>query len=190
LIGAIPTAYILGKLIKRVDLRREGSGNIGATNAWRVLGKKIGIATLIVDMLKGLLAVILISRIFPFKIIEDSFMRSFLCGLAAIIGHNFPIYLKFKGGKGVATSAGVVAGLAPAALGAAFVIWILVLFLTGYVSVASILAGVSLPLFSIVFGYPQATRWFSFLLCIFVIVQHRSNIRRLLKREEKKFLKS
>lgn len=189
LIGAIPFAYILGKVIKHIDLRREGSGNIGATNAWRVLGKKIGIATLIMDILKGFLAVILISRVFPLRIIQDEFMRRFFCGLAAIIGHNFPVYLKFKGGKGVAASAGVVLGLAPEALGSAVVVWSLILFLTNYVSLASILAGVSLPVFSIVFGYPPAMRWFLLILCIFVIIRHRSNIIRLVNGEEKKFIK-
>lgn len=187
LIGAVPTAYILGKLLKGIDLRRYGSGNVGATNAWRILGKRIGTATLMIDILKGVIAVTLIARFFPGRIIEDVFIRKFLCGIAAIIGHNFPVYLRFRGGKGVATSAGVFLGLAPKLLGIAALLWSGILIVTGYISLASMIAALSLPVLSILFNYPTAMHWFSMALGILILIQHRSNIRRLFKGEEKRF---
>ena len=188
LIGAIPTAYLLGKL-KGIDLRQHGSGNIGATNAWRVLGKKIGVITLLLDILKGLAAVIVIARYFPFRMIGDLFLRELICGLAAILGHNFPFYLKFRGGKGVATSLGVFLGLAPKLVGVVFFLWVVIFFLTGYVSSASMVAGLLLPVFSFLFAYPAAMHWFSLGLGILILIQHRTNLKRLLKGEEKKFFK-
>jgi glycerol-3-phosphate acyltransferase PlsY len=185
LIGAIPTGYIFGRL-KGIDLRKHGSGNVGATNAWRVLGKRLGICTLLIDILKGVLVVVVIAKFFPIKTIEDVFLRKFICGLAAILGHNFPVYLKFRGGKGVATSVGVVLGLTPKALGASFFVWICVLLLTRYVSVASMAGGILLPIFSILFGYPKTMHWFSTVIALLLLIQHRSNIKRLLKGEEKK----
>ena len=181
LIGSIPTAYLFGKLFKRIDLRQYGSGNVGATNAWRVLGKKIGIITLIIDILKGFAAVTIIARFFS--------GTPLICGLAAILGHNFPVYLKFRGGKGVATSLGVVMGLAPDVLGTVILVWIGVIFLTKYVSLASMAAGLSLPIFSVLFGYPLAMHCFFLLLGILVVIQHRSNIKKLVKGEEEKFFK-
>jgi len=181
LIGAVPTGYLFGRLLKGIDIRQYGSGNIGATNVWRVLGKKIGIVTLIIDILKGLAAVTLIAHFFS--------ATPLICGLAAILGHNFPIYLKFRGGKGVATSVGVVLGLAPNVLGTAIFVWTGVLFLTKYVSLASMIAGLSLPLLSILFGYPPSMHWFSLVLGILVIIQHRANIKRFLKGEEKRFFR-
>jgi len=179
LVGAIPTGYLFGRLLKGIDIRQYGSGNIGATNVWRVLGKKIGTVTLILDILKGLAAVTLIAHFFS--------ATPIICGLAAILGHNFPVYLKFRGGKGVATSVGVVLGLAPSVVGAAFFIWIGVLFLTRYVSLASITAGLSLPIFSILFGNPCELHWFFLAMGALVVIQHRANIKRLFKGEEKKF---
>ena len=181
LVGAIPTGYLFGRLLKAIDIRQYGSGNIGATNVWRVLGKKIGIVTLILDILKGLAAVTLIAHFFS--------ATPIICGLAAILGHNFPVYLKFRGGKGVATSVGVVLGLAPSVVGAAFFIWIGVLLLTRYVSLASITAGLSLPILSILFGKPCELHWFFLVMGALVVIQHRANIKRLLKGEEKKFFR-
>ena len=181
LVGAIPTGYLFGRLFNGIDIRQYGSGNIGATNVWRVLGKKIGTVTLVLDILKGLVAVTLIAHFFS--------ATPFICGLAAILGHNFPVYLKFRGGKGVATSVGVVLGLAPSVVGAAFFIWIGVLLLTRYVSLASITAGLSLPILSILFGKPCELHWFFLVLGVLVVIQHRANIKRLLKGEEKKFFR-
>ena len=188
LIGALPTAYLLAKL-KGLDLRQHGSGNIGATNAWRVLGKKIGVITLLLDILKGLVAVIVIARVFPFKMIGDLFLRELTCGLAAILGHNFPVYLKFRGGKGVATSLGVFLGLAPKLVGAVFFLWAGIFLITGYVSLASMVAGLLLPVFSLLFAYPRVMHWFSLGLGILILIQHRANLKRLLKGEEKKFFR-
>lgn len=188
LLGAIPTAYLLGRL-KGLDLRRHGSGNIGATNAWRVLGKKTGVITLLLDILKGLAAVIVIARYFSFKMTGDLFLRELVCGLAAILGHNFPVYLKFRGGKGVATSVGVFLGLAPKVLGAAFLLWAGIFLASGYVSLASMAAGLSLPVLSLLFAYPRVMHWVSLGLGILILIQHRANLKRLLKGEEKKIFK-
>lgn len=181
LIGAIPTAYILGKLFKGIDLRQYGSGNVGATNAWRILGKGVGTATLLIDILKGLVAVTVIARFFH--------TTPLVCGLAAIIGHNFPAYLKFRGGKGVAATVGVFLGLAPEILGAAALLWGGILIVTGYVSLASIIAGLCLPVFSILFNYPLEMHLFSLALGILILIQHRSNLKRFFKGEEKRFFR-
>lgn len=188
LIGAIPTAYIFGRL-KGLDLHQYGSGNIGATNAWRVLGKRIGLITLCLDILKGVIIVVLLAQYFPIRLIDSDILRKIFCGLAAIIGHNFPVYLKFRGGKGVAVSAGVFLGLAPKMMGLAAVLWGFVFLITGYVSLASILAGVSLPFLSLWLNYPKEMHWFCLGLGPLILIQHRDNLKRLKQGKEKRFFK-
>jgi glycerol-3-phosphate acyltransferase PlsY len=140
-------------------------------------------------MVKGLLAVTVIARLLPFKTVEDRFLRELICGLVAILGHNFPVYLKFRGGKGVAASVGVFLGLAPKLLGAAFLLWGAIFLISGYVSLASVLAGLSLPIFSFWLAYPKVMHGFSLALGILILIRHRANLRRLLRGEEKKFFK-
>lgn len=177
LIGSIPTGYIFGRVLKGVDIRTQGSGNVGATNVFRVVGKVPGVVVLIIDILKGLLVVTL----FP---ANDNLFRIIL-GLIVIAGHNWTIFLKFKGGKGVATSAGVLIGLEPAVAGICFLIWVIVFLITHYVSLSSIIAAIFLPVFTFVFyrSSPELII-FSLIICALGIYKHRSNIQRLLKGTE------
>lgn len=185
LIGSLPTAYLIGRF-KGIDLHQYGSGNIGATNAWRVLGKTSGIATLVIDIAKGLIAVKLIPLLFSAT--GDNIHR-FYCGLGAILGHNFPIYLKFRGGKGVATTVGVLLGVTPELLGVLVIFWLIVAVGSGYVSLGSITAALSLPIFAFFMKYPPETIWFSAILALLVVIQHRANLKRLLAGEEKRFFR-
>src|SRR5918997_1107199 len=140
-IGAIPTSYLLSRFFAGVDLRRQGSGNLGATNLYRVLGWKYAVPAALVDIAKGLVPVVLFApRASP------SQMFALACGVAAIVGHVFSVFVGFRGGKGVATAAGVMLGLAPLALGIAAATWLLVLTLSGYVSLGSIAAAAVFPL--------------------------------------------
>jgi len=187
LIGSIPTAYIFGRLVKGIDIRQFGSGNVGATNTFRVIGRLPGLVVLLIDMLKGFICATYIADAFLFvsPAPRPEFYRV-ITGLAAIAGHNWTLFLKFKGGKGVATSAGVVIGLIPKIFWLGFLIWAVVFSVTGYVSLASILASICIPLFTLVFGKPTEIIVVMSLLCIIIIYRHRSNIRRLKDGEEKR----
>lgn len=182
--GAFPTSYLLGKIFYRVNLFEHGSKNVGATNAFRVLGKKPGIFVLLFDATKGFGPVAAGLYLFPEKNTEI-----LLVGLTAILGHSFSIFLKFRGGKGVATSAGVFIALLPKALLAALVIFAITLKLSAYVSLSSILAAVCFPFFSWYF-YPeqQIAVWFSLLMSLFIVVKHRTNIARIKSGTENKFI--
>jgi len=184
LLGSIPTSYWIGRGIYGVNLREMGSGNLGATNALRVLGWKGALPVLLVDMAKGTVPVAL----FPALVPSLSFSWTLAFGGAAIVGHVFSIWVGFRGGKGVATSAGVFLGLAPQALGAAFLIWGVALWLSRTASVASLSAAVALPPLVWFFGGTRdgATPlfWFSLGLSVFVLWAHRSNLRRLMAGEE------
>ena len=140
LIGSIPTGLILGKGIWKKDLRQYGSHNIGATNAWRILGRKAGLLIFILDFLKGQIGVLLGAYLFA------SPGAMVLGGFAAIIGHMFPIFLGFKGGKGVATALGVIAALMPKVTVIVFVVWLVLVTITRYVSIGSIVAAVLAPI--------------------------------------------
>src|ERR671921_1355516 len=139
-IGAIPTSYLLSRFFAGIDLRRHGSGNLGATNLYRVLGWKYAIPAALVDIAKGLIPVVLFA---PRASLSEMFALA--CGVAAIIGHVFSVFVQFKGGKGAATAAGVMLGLTPLALGVAAGVWAALVFLTGYVSLGSIAAAAVLP---------------------------------------------
>ncbi|MFC1666624.1 glycerol-3-phosphate 1-O-acyltransferase PlsY [Candidatus Omnitrophota bacterium] len=187
LIGSTPTAYIFGRLLKGVDIRQLGSGNVGATNTFRVIGRIPGLMVLAIDILKGFVCVTYIANcvMYVSPAPRPEFYRV-LMGLVAILGHNWPVFLKFKGGKGVATSAGVVIGLIPGIFWIGFLVWCIVFSITGYISLASIIASVSVPLFTLIFGQSTEVVVFMSILCVVITYKHRPNIKRLKKGEEKR----
>lgn len=180
LVGAIPFGLLFARLLTGKDPREHGSGNIGATNAMRTGGKKVGAITLLADVLKGTIPVAIAISLDAEELLIGA------VAMAAFIGHIFPIYLGFKGGKGVATMFGVVLPWMPWVAVGAFVIWFIVFKLSRYVSLSSILAGVSLPLFAL---FLHAS-WVSFGICMvlggIMILRHQSNIQRLIAGEEPK----
>jgi glycerol-3-phosphate acyltransferase PlsY len=191
LTGSLPTSIIVGKITKGIDIREHGSGNAGGTNAFRVLGWKAGLFVSIVDVAKGTFATLVISGIrFQAMSIERASVIMVLAGVCAILGHTFTIFGGFRGGKGVATGAGMLLGLFPLSFLICLLIFGLVLFTTGLVSVSSITAAVSLPI--VLFLLNQFTllnvdsvlMGVSILIPLFIIFTHRANIRRLLKGEE------
>jgi len=193
LLGSIPVGYILSRALKGIDVRRYGSGNFGATNVFRVINPAAGIAVLILDMLKGLIPVTLFADFVLGNLgAYDQNLTRLILGLAAVCGHNWTIFLNFKGGKGVAATAGVLLGLSfkiPSLgliAGLCLGIWVLAVLLTGFVSLGSIIASIALPVFMVVFNQPFNLLIFAIALCLFVVYRHKSNIRRLLRGEEKK----
>jgi glycerol-3-phosphate acyltransferase PlsY len=182
LLGSIPTGYWLGRM-KGVDIRQFGSGNIGMTNVLRVLGKPYAILTLLVDIGKGAVAVTLI----PYLLYTPDPWVKVLAGLAAVCGHNWTIFLKFKGGKGVATSAGVFLGLAWLPTLLVLGIFGIILGLFRYVSLGSIVAAVCFPILMLLFHQHILYIILSILLALFIIIRHRSNIKRLLAGTENRF---
>ncbi len=191
LIGAIPTSVIAGKLLRGIDIRKEGSGNAGATNVWRVLGWKAGVTVLTIDLGKGVLAASVIPLI-PFGSISiDPLLIPILCGLAAVIGHVFPIYTGFRGGKGVATAAGMLLAVAPIPVGIGVGIFGLTLLLFGRVSLGSLVGALSVPLTIALLNRYTALHYHSLLLALtsalvlFIFITHRGNITRLLRGTER-----
>ena len=182
--GAIPTSFIVART-RGVDLRTQGSGNLGATNAFRVLGWKAAAPVFIVDILKGFFP----TFFFPRWDHSSITLLAFAYGAAAIVGHVFSIYVRFKGGKGVATSAGVLLALAPAAVLIGLAIWTAIVFATGYVSLGSIVAAALLPLVIYLFYGASPILVLAVALALFVIFAHRANIKRLLRGEEHSFRK-
>jgi glycerol-3-phosphate acyltransferase PlsY len=183
LIGSVPTGYLWGKA-RGIDIRTAGSGNIGATNVFRTLGKKAGIAVLVIDGLKGYLACRWFAGADDAQALE---YHKMLAGLFVILGHNYTCWLKFKGGKGIATSAGVMAALVPAAFGIALGTWVIVFLLSKYVSVASITAAGVLP-FAVYFT--TSSRPMLVLGTVFgllAIYRHKTNIQRLMNGTESRF---
>lgn len=185
LLGAIPASYIAGRMAKGIDLREHGSGNLGATNTFRVLGARVAAPVMIFDILKGTFPVVAFTQ-WDAPTADARWALAY--GAAAIVGHVFSIYMRFKGGKGVATSAGVFLGLAPVALAAGVAVWLIVLKVGRMVSAASILAalvvGVMLVLTPVRL---EETRYLGFAVVAFVIFAHRSNIGRILKGTEPRF---
>lgn len=189
LLGSLPTAVWTGRIFHGIDVRMHGSGNAGATNVMRVLGVKTGVPVLLVDMLKGWTAVSLLKIQPDIETREELFMvLSIALGILAVIGHIFPVLAGFRGGKGVATISGVCFALHPAATAAALGIFILALLLTKYVSVGSISAGITFPVWVIlVFRSPYISLWiFSIVAAILLIITHRKNIKRLINGQENK----
>ncbi len=193
LIGSIPTGYIAGRLCGK-DLRQEGSGNIGATNVVRVLGKKWGYPVFVVDFLKGALAIVLAWTFFNEASESQRELVGLIAAVAAILGHNFPIWLNFKGGKGVATTAGVILTLFPwQVFLIALVGWNIVFFTTRFVSLASLVTAVLIPIICfILFWFGKIGPiflWTGFGICALIIWRHRSNLSRLMAGTESRFSK-
>jgi glycerol-3-phosphate acyltransferase PlsY len=192
LLGSIPTSVWVGRVFHGIDVREHGSGNAGATNVIRVLGWKTGVPVMIVDVGKGWLAAYLPVLL---KLAEagsgELTTLQILTGLTAIIGHVFPVFAGFRGGKGVGSTFGVLLSLHPLLTLSCLGVFLIVLFITGYVSVSSMSAGLAFPilLFS-VFDTPSITfKIFSVFVAVALILTHRKNIKRLLKGEESKFIK-
>lgn len=188
LLGSIPTAVWWGKRYFGIDVREFGSGNAGATNTFRVLGKKAGIPVLIIDILKGSLAVLL-AHLSPFQFDSNQFVNLELgLGIAALVGHVFPIYAGFRGGKGVATILGIVICLTPITSLLVLLIFLTVLIITKYVSLSSMMAGLSFPFFLnvVLKNQNQTLLIFSLFVAALLIITHKKNISRLLKRQESK----
>jgi glycerol-3-phosphate acyltransferase PlsY len=187
LLGSIPTSVWIGKFFYNLDVREHGSGNAGATNTFRVLGKRAGIPVLIIDVLKGWVSVMLaIWFLSPgdSPVLFENFRV--LCGTAAVMGHVFPLFAGFRGGKGVATLLGVAAGMQPWAALLCIIFFVLVLLLTKYVSLGSILASLFYGLFLLVIDkvHHDATIIFAIMIPILVIFTHTKNIRRLIEGSE------
>lgn len=183
LLGATPTSYLIARSVRGIDLREHGSGNLGATNAFRVLGWKAATPIFLFDIFKGWLP----AALFPLWDGVEGWAWPLAYGAAAVIGHVFSIYVGFRGGKGVATGAGVFLALAPTAVLAGLAVWLLLVFTTGYVSLASITAAVVLPVAVLMVQGANPIFYLALALAAFVIYAHRSNVRRLLRGEEHRF---
>jgi glycerol-3-phosphate acyltransferase PlsY len=193
LVGSIPAGYLVAR-IAGIDIRKAGSGNIGATNVVRLLGKQYGYPVFLFDFLKGVCAVKM--SIFIFNHYGAAFASPELCGIiggsCSILGHSYPVWLGFKGGKGVATSGGVVVAMMPWVALAAGIVWLAAFWLTRYVSVASIAAVLSMPLVAGTMFWLGQLRsavllGFSLFLAVIVVVRHRTNLSRLFEGTEQRF---
>ena len=185
LVGSIPWAYIFGRLLKGIDIRQFGSGNVGATNALRVLGRGPGIVVLVLDILKGVLTVVILGQ---------TEILSIVFGLCCICGHNWTVFLKFKGGKGVATTLGVLLGLAikisglRLILGLLVITWFSVFALSKIISLSSVVTAIVFPVYTVLFKrflkQPNVLICLSVILSILIILRHKSNLKRLLQGKE------
>jgi glycerol-3-phosphate acyltransferase PlsY len=184
LLGAVPTSYLAARLFRGIDLREHGSRNLGATNLYRVLGWRYAVPVGLLDAAKGLLPVLVFA-----PRVSSSELFALICGLVAVVGHVFSVFVGFKGGKGVATAAGVMLGLTPAALGVAVLVWAALVYLTGYVSVGSIVAAAVFPLAVYLLEPPDqpAMLWLDIAVAAAIVWFHRGNIQRLLKGTENRF---
>jgi len=191
LLGSIPTAYIAGRLLKNIDIRKFGSGNVGATNALRVLGKRAGISVLLIDALKGALAVTFLSDLVLMQVpVLPNDISQLILGVSCIFGHNWTIFLGFKGGKGVATTFGVLIGLSFKIPGLGIVLslvllsWLAIFLITRIVSFASVLCCAVMPVFMVLFKQSSALVIFSLLIAGFIIYRHYSNLVRIFQGKE------
>jgi acyl phosphate:glycerol-3-phosphate acyltransferase len=182
LVGSIPTAYIFGRLLKGIDIRKFGSGNVGATNAFRVLGRGVGITVLALDALKGFATVVFLA--------PSGELFAIVFGLCCVIGHIWTIFLGFRGGKGMATTLGVLLGLAfkisglKIVLGVAILIWLVTFIISRIISLASVVSAIALPMLMVVFRQSVTLISLSIILSALVILRHRPNINRLFKGQE------
>ena len=188
LVGATPFGYLAGKM-RGIDIRDHGSGNIGATNVLRVLGKPVGITVFLLDFLKGLVPVLVAKYLSDGNTAEaGQSLAPILAALGAILGHNFTFWLKFRGGKGVATSAGALIALLPIAVACGLAVWILLFFGTRYVAVASMGAALTIPVVTAITDWGHTPLLvFSIAIAVLAVVRHRANIRRLLAGNENRF---
>lgn len=182
LCGSLPTGFILGHIFGNIDIRKYGSHNIGATNVYRNLGKKIGALTLLGDILKGFLPVYLVYFLTGGETLTS------LAAVAAFLGHLYPVYLKFSGGKGVATALGIFLALSPQIIVISAIIFFLTLFLFQYVSLSSIVAATSLPflMYFTPFSYPHSYIITSIIIALMIVYRHKDNITRIVKGTEPK----
>ena len=178
LFGSLPIGLLVGRMVKGIDVRDYGSGNIGASNVWRIMGPVWGTAVFLFDFCKGYFPTVLTTRLAEHNVSITPWLPV-VVGLAAIMGHNFSPFLRFKGGKGVATSLGVVFGLDPIAAVAGFVFWGLCLSITRYISVSSMIAAVITSCVLIFFHHDLPHVLFAILVALFVVLKHRPNIARL-----------
>ncbi|MGE5410400.1 MAG: glycerol-3-phosphate 1-O-acyltransferase PlsY [Clostridiales bacterium] len=199
LVGSIPTSIIVGKLVKGIDIRNYGSGNAGGTNVYRVLGWKYGILVILLDALKGALAVIFVARLhygnIPFENatpFDDFTLIQIMAGVAAVIGHVWTIFAGFRGGKGIATALGMLMTIITVDMLVALAVFIVVVSLTKYISLGSILGAMSVPLILIIRenifhvdipGY-NVVLPFTVVICILILYTHRSNLKRLISGKE------
>lgn len=193
IIGSIPTAYIFVRVIKGLDIRKVGSGNVGATNALRILGKRWGVTVLFLDVLKGLIPVLLLGTFLSNRV---NFIQEhnlfIIIGLSAICGHNWTVFLNFKGGKGVATTLGVLIALSfkvqglSIVLGLTVLLWIFSFILFRIISLSSVLAALSFPALTLILRLPFSVIVIGFLLSVFIILRHKANLKRLIKGEEQR----
>ncbi|MFH1519275.1 MAG: glycerol-3-phosphate 1-O-acyltransferase PlsY [Candidatus Omnitrophota bacterium] len=189
LIGGIPFGFLFVYLLKKVDIRGLGSGNIGATNVTRVLGKKWGILVFILDFFKGFSVPLIV----PFFVANPLAILFILAIIAAVCGHNWTPFLRFKGGKGVSTSLGGIAGLSLqfSSLASIFIfsvsVWVIIFYVFKIVSLASIISAFSFFIFSLIFPLPVEFRIFFFLLFIFILIRHKKNLMQIMKKEESRF---
>lgn len=202
LLGSMPSAIWVGKLTKGIDIRKHGSGNAGTTNTFRVLGWPAGITVFFLDLLKGFVSSFFISAL-AFKLFNgplsppmwdvDSFLK-ISCGLFSVVGHMFPVFAKFKGGKGAATSAGMLFGIEPISIGIAFTLFLLIIYFTKYVSLASITAAFIYPISLAIMKYGMGLNKivdgsliiFSTIVSLGIIIKHKTNIKRLIAGTESK----
>lgn len=179
-LGSIPNGLVFGRLIWHIDLREHGSHNIGATNAWRTLGKGPGFLIFLLDFLKGA------ASIYIGMYLIGTPLAAVLAGIFAIVGHSCSLFLKLHGGKGVATGLGVIVMMMPLPALLVFLIWLGIVKISGYVSLGSILAAVFVPILAWQFAFPQEYIYFGVLAAAFIIIRHHANIWRLLNGTESK----
>jgi glycerol-3-phosphate acyltransferase PlsY len=189
ILGSIPFGFIVVYCRKKTDIRKLGSGNIGATNVTRILGKQWGILVFGLDFLKGALAPLLSARLAP----DAGSLIIVLSAICVVCGHNWPVFLKFKGGKGVSTSLGAMAGIcvafpeALAVLVISLAAWIGIFLIFRIVSLASILSAFCFLIFSFVFSLPFEFRILALVLCVLIVIRHKSNIKNLMNKKESRF---
>ena len=189
LVGSIPTGYFVAKFKDNTDLRSFGSGSTGATNVFRAAGKLAALVTLVIDALKGYVAVtILPTMMYTFRLDMPMQQYCVIMGLCAVIGHNWPVFLKFKGGKGIATSAGVLLGVAPAPLLVGLCAWVLVFVFSKIVSISSIIAAIAIPIAAYAMNTSVYVRILTIILAVLTVLRHHGNIKRIIKKEEKKIV--
>ena len=202
LVGSFPTALLVGKIFKGTDIRSHGSKNVGSTNAFSVFGWKLGLLVQAVDISKGIIATLLISKLFygalPFENrtpFQDITVVQIIAGISAVIGHTFSVFAHFRGGKGINTTGGMLLSLAPIDASISIGVFVLVLISSGYVSLGSITAAYSFPttmfirenFFDVDISGYSTLIYFRIAVCIFLTYNHRANIKRLLYGEENRF---
>ena len=192
LVGSISGSMVLGRL-KGLDIRTMGSGNAGGTNALRSVGPLFALGVIFIDIGKGIFAVLIISKlVFINQLLIDNYTVSIICGVAAVLGHVYPLYYNFKGGKGAGTLIGIVASLFPISIPYVFISWLLVVITTGFVGLATIVGSIVLVITVYLFhamGINSPLGYFSISMALFILFTHKSNIIRMINNEENRFEK-